>query len=239
MHNLIWLFREARTGSGWALQSLSSSLNKTVVHYDLVLGNRNVKEETYFELYNQKNLLSTEKRFEELIKQETVFDTDRIYSSHFMFLLSKLNNQNTYVLRTTRRNKIDQCVSLLYLKYYPRIMKQYFVDESKNLNLNYFNHTINNPVEVSKKDVIDCLSLMKTHDDLWKKYSGNFKNYTIVYEDCEQGINIPNLDAQLKFSNFTGFTKKIPEYKTKVFTNYDMIVSWCEEFIDKNPFIIV
>jgi hypothetical protein len=118
-------------------------------------------------------------------------------------------------------------------------MKQYFVDESKNLNINYFNHTVKNPVEASKKDVIECLSIMKTHDDLWKKYSVNFKNYTIVYEDCEQGITVPDIDVNLKFSNFTGFTKKIPEYKTKVFSNYDMIVLWCEEFINKNPFIEV
>ena len=212
-NNLIWVFREPRSGSSWVSNALMKKLNKHLYHYDT-----HVDRNTEFDplSFNDNNML---------------------YSTHLFHLLPQLKVIDPYIIRTTRRNKTEQCLSMLYWNYFPDSIKHYFVDESKNTSMDNFNKSLVNPVTVTKDSIIDLMLKMKQRDKLWADNFKDFKSDVIVYEDLMDQAHISKLDITLSFNTETQYSHKMPEYKTKAFKNYQQAVDWCEEIAQKLKFI--
>ena len=222
-NKVIWMFREGRSGSGWASMALSKKLNRELYHFDK---------------FNQYRSLTPESLSQTFHANKQQFSqTDQLYSTHFFFFMPLVTTiDNLYIIRTTRRNKIEQALSLLYMIMYPRGLRYYYTDMNLNRNINHFNKTLENPISIAKQDVLRCLNTMKNHDELWAEHSVNQDKFILVYEDCESGVDIPDLNVTMKWALDPEFTQKTPEYKTKAFVNYDQIVDWCNDYLANNTF---
>ena len=220
---VIWMFREQRSGSSWASFAIPPKLKRGFRHFDQLISDKD-DAELMCQVYNKfKNELHR---------------TDTVYSTHLFKLLSSLKDvENLYLIRTTRRDKVSQILSLIYMNTYPHGMTHYYVDDSKNQQLQYLEKTLLNPVNVLKQQVLKCCNTFKRHEDLWNEYGVHHDNFVLVYEDCEQGIKIDDLGIDLKWSTDDQYTYKMPEYKSKAFQNYDQIVDWCNDFLAKNQFV--
>jgi hypothetical protein len=75
--------------------------------------------------------------------------------------------------------------------------------------------------------------MLKTMNKLWDENAKRFSNFTIYYEDLNEGIEIPDFDIELGFDMYPDYMNKIPEYKSKVFANYEQITVWYKEFENK------
>jgi len=214
MNKLIWIMREPRTGSTWVTDALARKLNKTIFHYETQCG---------------KNIDSFD------VNATEFQDYTKVYSTHLFYLTSKIKKLDPYFIRTARRNKVEQCMSMLYWNYFPKSIKHYFVDESRNVAMDYF--SLDNPVTVDKESVFDILLKIKKRDKLWEDNCQKFTNDVIVYEDLFDKVYLPNLDITLSFSEETNFSYKMPEYKTKAFANYDQIIEWCDKIIPKMNYL--
>jgi hypothetical protein len=217
-NKLIWILREPRSGSSWVCHSLTEKLNKPLHHYEAHL---------------LRNGLNQSNNFDSTKFQ----DQNTLYSTHLFKLFPKLKEIEPYVIRTTRRNKAEQCMSMLYWKYFPHSIKHYYVNESSNVYMDNFNKSLENPATAHKKDIIDIMSKIKERDQIWEDNFQNFKTDVIVYEDLINQVHLPELNVKLSFSEEINFSHKMPEYKTKAFKNYDQIVEWCDEIIPKLNFI--
>jgi hypothetical protein len=212
---LIWIMREPRTGSTWITDALAKKLNKTICHYEMQF----------------------DKNLELDITAIDFQDHSKLYSTHLFNLIPKVKEIDPYIIRTARRNKTEQCLSMLYWNHFPKSIKHYFVDESRNANMDYFTRSLDNPVTVNKESVFDILVKIKKRDRVWEDNFQHFTNDVIVYEDLFDEVYLSNLDIKLSFSEETNFSYRMPEYKTKAFANYDQIIEWCDDFISKMNFI--
>ena len=220
---VIWMFREQRSGSSWASFVIPPKLKRAFRHLDRMVDD---KDDT-------KIIGQVFKKF-----QNEFTKTDTVYSTHlFKLLPSLVDVDNLYLIRTTRRNKIEQILSLIYMNTYLHGLTHYYVDQSKNQQMKHFENTLLNPVIVLKQEVLKSCQTFKRHEDLWNEYGVHHDNFVLVYEDCEQGITIDDLGIDLKWSNDDQYTYKLPEYKSKAFQNYDQIVDWCNDFLAKNQFV--
>jgi hypothetical protein len=221
----IWFFREPRSGSMWALYALHKALNKQQFIFDALLS-ENLDGKIN---QNKSNIINS------FLKIKHQFsDPNSIYSSHYFFLLPYLTNaEEIFLVRSTRRNSLDQILSLLYREMNKKGLRHYYVDNDKNLSYNYFLKTLENPVIISKKQVLKEYEMLKTMNKLWDENAKRFSNFTIYYEDLNEGIEIPDFDIELGFDMYPDYMNKIPEYKSKVFANYEQITVWYKEFENK------
>jgi hypothetical protein len=106
-----------------------------------------------------------------------------------------------------------------------------YKDPMKNaLPAHTLNNLIKNPIVVVKSDLMKYMLEIKQRDDLWDAYSKNFENYTIVYEDLLEGVNLPIYEGTIKFGDYDDDIIKTPDYKRDMFSNYDQVVDWVNEF---------
>jgi len=205
-NNLIWIFREPRSGSSWISNALSQKLNKSLYHYE------------YEDSYSKIDV------FDPLKFQRQ----DTIYTTHMFQLFSKLKTIDPYVIRTTRRNKIEQCLSILYWNSFPDSMKHNYVEKNSDqlIEEKIFNTALINPVTLREHDVVDTIMKIKYRDLLWETSFKDFKTDTIFYEDLVDQVHLPDLAVTLSFNENTNFSQKMPEYKTKVFKNYKQVIDW-------------
>jgi hypothetical protein len=85
---------------------------------------------------------------------------------------------------------------------------------------------VSNVIEDSVKIWIDQ---KRGFDADWDEFTKDYPSQTLYYEDFQQGIQIEGTDILVKL-NDQG-TKKLPDYKKKVFTNYDEIKYWYDKNI--------
>lgn len=207
----IWVFKEGRSGSTWFCRTLAEKLNRPTLHF-----------ERYYDLdYSDDGVETFRKNISNLK------DSSILYATHYLNLLSysDLLDPDTLLIRTTRRNKADHCMSKLAWQMFPTKSKHNFTDEQKNTKGFY-----DKPVTILKQQVKKVMETLKKHDDFWNMYAKNFHNIIVPYEDLHEGVNITGLDITIKFSDNTEFTKKLPYDKSQIFTNYAQIVEWCEQY---------
>jgi hypothetical protein len=222
----IWFFREPRSGSMWTLYALHKALNKRQAVFDGILQSNvnGIKAG-----HNENNLVDA------FLKTKHQFcNNNDIYSSHYFFLLPHIETtEEIFLLRSTRRNSLDQILSLLYMDMNKNGFLHYYVDSNKNLSYNHFLRTLENPVMVSKQQVLKKYETLKTMNKLWDENAKRFSNFTIYYEDLNDGVEISDLNIKIAFDMYTDYMNKTPEYKSKAFANYEQILDWYKEFEDK------
>jgi hypothetical protein len=212
----IWIFKEARSGSEWICSTLEKRLMRNWYTPDtnLFLGKDNSMASTIVD--SNIDVLSDLKCF---------------YATHYFFLLPEMRKMhNPYLVRTTRRNKAEHCMSLLYYKMFAHIFKHMYQDSMIESRYATFLKTLEKPVTILKQEVLFEMKKIQKYDKLWNEYSKGHDTYVIVYEDLEDGVNFPLLKEPLKFSDDETYVKKTPYYKDKFFANYEEIIEWCKYY---------
>ena len=209
--SVIWIFREMRSGSTAFAETLAERLNRPYC-----------------------SVVDTSDELHPLIDDETI-----IFSTHsFNILAQMVSYNNPILIRCTRRNLIEQCLSHLIStkinNQLPDNMRFWNDrrDENRIENRNKFYNF--DPFLVTKKEVFDYLNINQSWKKNWNLYSQGYRNYTVYYEDlCEKGINIPELELY-NFSITEGATTKQLQssYKERVLLNHMMIRNWVDEYQD-------
>lgn len=204
--NIVWIFREMRSGS--------TALTSHIAHH----------------LNRPQCILKP------LPKHKYVFqipDPEKyVFSTHSFLLLNKMKSykKKPILIRSSRKNKLEQVLSRLFLEKVNagKNPSEHFMNIT-NRNVNIFDLT--EPFEVPLEDVYTCLENLKMDDYYWDTISLFFPNQTVYYEDlCDTGVSIPLLNIpHLKLST-NSFTQKIPDYKKKMFINYDEIVQYVHNY---------
>ncbi len=220
----IWLFREMRSGSDWVWKTLETKLNRTCLHFSKE-SSANLNENSISHLfYNDEDPNIILKK-----NVDKLSDVTKFYSTHYFHILPYIDClDNPYLIRTVRRDKAEQCMSLLYFYMYGNKFHHVHAENKDNTNYNLFLESLSNPVEILKQQVQQIMLSLKKNDDCWKEYSKNYENCVIVYEDLFEGVTLKQVDLTLKFNS--SFVYKTPDYKKKFFINYDQIVEWSKYY---------
>ena len=215
-NRIIWFFKEPRSGSTWLSGALSDKLNRPDKHIDKKVKTHND--------YNES--------FNSLTKNADLKNTDWIYCTHFFeFLENMTYYENPILVRCNRKSIIDKVLSTQIQNLSRgKFIHRYSDPIEDTLALNIFNHLMKTPINVHKQDVITTINSIMNRDQLWKTYSTNFENYTIVYEDCEKGVHLPIYEGTIKFGDYTDYVIKTPDYKRELFINYDEVASWIDQY---------
>ncbi len=201
---ILWLFREPRTGSSWLNIKLSKLLNRERNFLD----DQAIGDLTNF--------------FLKRIQHED--DINHILSTHHFQALESLQNyKDPIIIRTLRKNKVEQFFS------------QYIGLHSELKYIRYYEEKINlQPMMVPKKKAILFMEKSLENQVFWDKYSNQYRNETVYYEDLVNGHNfkylpIPKLGMNIDDDNIL---KKIPYDKREIVLNYDQIE---KIFLDNFP----
>jgi hypothetical protein len=212
----IWLFKEARSGSEWLWKTLESRFQKNCYSIDPTI-------------FAGKNPTQYEGVFNDNINE--LSSVNVFYATHYFPLLCEMKKlDNPYLIRSTRRNKAEHCMSMLYFKMFNNSFHHWYVDPMEDARNTHFLRTLEKPVVILKQEVLKELKKIQKYDSLWREYSKDHDNCVIVYEDLTNGVNLPLLEDPLKFSDNETFVKKTPYYKDKFFINYEQIIEWCKYY---------
>ena len=213
MKNTIWIFREERSGSSAFVGMLQHKLNMP----------------TYFVDY------------EEDLDQTTLDHNTMLNTHHFPFLKDMHKHHDPLLIRTTRKNRTEQYLSELMVRW---MMKTVYREVNTTDAIFNFQSDITNtfeqlfskvePTIIPKSELSSVHQMFSEKQKLWKKYANQYPNCTVYYEDLCEGIAIPLLGlTDCKLTSDLEI-KKLPEYKQRVFLNYDMLVRWSQELIDED-----
>jgi hypothetical protein len=135
--------------------------------------------------------------------------------------------EDPIIIRCARRNTLDQFLSHCLAKS----TNYKFTNITSDDHREVFDNLVESRLLIPKKDLTEYVRLKRRNDDIWNEFAPKFKNFTVYYEDlCENGVDIPLLNMYNCKIGENGFTQKLPDYKTKVFLNYDMIQKWISEY---------
>ena len=210
-HMIVWILREPRSGSTAFSDHVAKHLNRThkFVQYPSDLN----------EVLNTRN------------------PEDYVFSSHSFNFLEIMESYPDPVLliRCTRRDKTDQCISYLLGQWINNAVDntQRFWnikrDNSLNTNIKTFENA--EPTFFTKKDVAGCLTYYSKMETNWNRYSSAHQNFTVFYEDlCLAGVDVPPIGLHsYRITTQDSFTLKLPDYKDKLCLNHGMIRNWINE----------
>ena len=220
--SVIWIFREPRTGGTWFSDHVAKNLGFTQCFID---GTRAGPPPPNSELG-----FDSESFFKEVHKfplESTVFNT------HFFTALLLMDRfENPILIRCARRNKTEQFMSHWLTKMTDyRFTNIIPGDDSHQRSVELFEKVTQQPTVVPKKDVETYMRVRLRNEMLWDQYATKYQNFTVYYEDlCENGVDIPFINLYNCKITSEGLTEKLPEYKSKVFLNRDMIQKWIEDY---------
>ena len=216
----IWIFREPRSGSTWFSNHVTTSLRRTHCFLDRNRLGFSMEHELSF---SQENFRNT-------INQHDIDNT--VFTTHFFSALTLMNEfDNPILIRCARKDKAEQFMSHMLVKYSPTHFTNITNDENLNKTKESFQELSKIETVVPKKEVDDYMRMVSSWNTLWDQYASTHQNYTIYYEDlCNFGIDIPEIGLYNCKIDSSGLTSQLPDYKTKVFLNYDMIQKWINEY---------
>lgn len=200
---IVWMFREPRSGSTTAASVIARELHRKVLWID-----------TKSEYYN-----STPSFYQKENDQSIIFDT------HFFPALTSMKNYtNPILIRISRRDVVEQCLSFLACELMD--WKFYNLKKSNDSpdNRNIFEEFTKTKIEI-KKDRVDFFARHRMKQNkYWDEVSPSYEHQVIHYEDMADKVDIPVLG--LYNLNLLTETIKLPDYKKDVFTNYDSVKEW-------------
>jgi hypothetical protein len=213
MKQTIWIFRKERSGST-ALTNLISSRLGIPNHF------------------MDPNFISPAASND----ATTLFDTH-----HFTYLENMSEYDNPLLIRCTRKNRVDQYLSQLMVRWMKKTVYRTIPNEA--LLLNFRTDTTTKfeelffkvvPTVITKRDVAIVHTMFYEKRKLWEKHAKLYPNCTVYYEDLCEGIDIPLLGLTGCKLTDDLLVQKLPDYKERIFLNYDMIVGWAQELIDRD-----
>ncbi len=217
----IWIIREPRSGSTWFTEQVAKHLGFDHCFLDSITGGLGIQSDPNLG-FDSSAVLSKINRFS---------GTKTIYSTHFFNVLQIIDRyDDPIVIRCARRNTLDQFLSYYLIK----TANHRFTNINSNrqqATQEQFDKLVESRFLIPKKDLIDYVFAKRRDEEIWNEFAPKFKNFTVYYEDlCENGVDIPLLNMYNCKIDENGYTQKLPDYKTKVFLNYDMIQKWISEY---------
>lgn len=202
----VWIFREARTGG--------TVCSAAIARY---LGMHHVFIENINESYPYTWGINTTHQFDLLPEVISRFDP--------------------IMIRISRKDKVEQFLSKFAMMYYTsKIPDTKFISYQADTNSSEVYSFIalveQDTVDVEESNVIHFANECLENDRLWNKHSPSTVNQTIYYEDLSGLIDLPvlGLNQVSLFTNNPVEVKKLPEYKKQLFSNYDQVSKWMNEY---------
>jgi len=202
------LFRERRSGSTWLRIYLSQLLRKQGYHIDDYIPD-SYKYDRLTEWFKDR-------------KQDKL-DRTRILNTHFFEGLSSLDNYvNPIIIKTSRKNKLDQLISAYMGKVNNLALQQY----APKLHIPNNKRVLNmEPCTIPHDAILDFIKNQKYIDMLWNQYAQNYNSEVVYYEDLQQPHTIKvlnvHLDPMTKYHE--NLPKKLPYDKKEIVLNYDEV----------------
>ena len=232
-NKIIWFFKEPRSGSSWLSHVLTHKLNRPIVHVDRELFQiRQEMAKINIPLDSLSNKLSTGSIQTTSVGRTDYYNTNLCYATHRFEVLAGLGiYKDPIAIRCIRSDLTELVLSRLAVDISSWRLVHMYKDPTKNvLPTHTLNNLIKNSIVVNKSDLMKYMIEIKHRDELWNTYSKNFENYTIVYEDLLEGVNLPIYEGMIKFGDYDDDIIKTPDYKRDLFANYDQVVDWVNEF---------
>lgn len=205
-NRIVWVFREMRTGGTGFTSSLCGLLGK-VFHF--------IDEDSL----DRAKLVP-----------KVVNNTHR-----FNLIEDVLKRCNPILIRVTRRNKTDQMLSKYAIIHSAKIMPEKAITNiqasTTEEQLAGFNELVrNHPLEIEEVEVIKFAKECLKNDLIWETHESLVESTTVYYEDLLSPMSLPIVDLhKINFLATKNNTLKFPEYKRKLFTNYNQVEKWMEE----------
>lgn len=216
--NTIWLIRETRSGSTWFTHHVMKTLGYQHCFVDRQFAGPS-PDNSILE-FDESAVLSKLTKFDPI---------NTVYSTHFFTMLRVMDKfEDPILIRCSRRNKAEQ-----FLSHCLASSTNYgFTNIVTEQDYLRFDELTETEMLIPKKDVREYMRISQRNENIWNECAARYKNFTVYYEDlCENGVDIPLLNLyNCRAEGENGFTQKLPEYKTKVFFNYDMILKWISEY---------
>jgi hypothetical protein len=215
----IWIFREPRSGSTWFSNYVVTTMNRTHCFID--------RSSVGFAQYTDNLEFAIEPFLNTVYKYDP---NNTVFTTHFFSALATMDRfDDPIVIRCARKNKTEQFMSHCLAQSTRYQFTNITTDEHQEKNKQLFDWITQNPMLIPKKDLVEYMRISARNDDLWNRHASKFRNFTVYYEDlCETGVDIPPLNLyNCKIEE--GLTQKLPEYKSRVFLNYDMIQRWAND----------
>lgn len=157
---------------------------------------------------------------------------DRVYSTHTFELLQYVSSyKDPIIFRCARKDKSEQCLSYLFMKHLnhcrPSGQWVHNINSSNDANIALFHPE--EPIYISKKEVIDYMRYASIIDRMWKDFTKDKQAVTVYYEDLCNGMSIPEIDLFDCRLDTESATKKLPDYKSRSILNESMIRKWVTE----------
>lgn len=209
--NIVWVFREPRSGSTALTDHITNHLNRTHLFVDLPLPVQKI--------LNISN------------------STEYVFSTHSFELLELMEKYSGLVtlVRCSRKDKAEQCLSHLLVKWMNNKVESndHFWNMYRDGTLSETISTFDNaePTIFTKKQVMEYIDYLNSIDEYWNRLAKHYENITVFYEDmCSCGVSIPSLGIE-SFSIITeeSSTIKIPQYKERLCLNHEMVKRWIQE----------
>ena len=209
-NRIVWVFREERSGSTWFTSKLCHHLNRQFYFFDGYQAHKNFKDrEEYFLNRKQENE-----------------DYDRVLNTHNFFAMKSLGNyDNPVILRITRKDKVEQIISL-YM--------------TSMINL----HNIHNNAELAKlpkldkfiipiNKIEDYVNQFVSYEEHWQKYSLKYERVTVYYENLLDSYSSPLLNiSNWSMKNLNDSpTLKLPYDKKTLVLNYNQIELYIKKYL--------
>lgn len=206
MNDIIWVFREPRSGGTWFSQQLCNVFNRSFYFLELLFQNKT---------YAEKEQITHSR------KQELA-DTSRILNTHYFSALKSMHNYVDPILFfVTRKNKVEQFLSEQLVKYTNtfNILHQGGRDALPEVE-----RTIA-PI----KDALLFVEKSKKQQQLWEQYATKYRHEIVYYEDLINVFSSDILPIRDWSMNKYPITVKLPYDKKEIFLNYDSICNLITE----------
>jgi hypothetical protein len=206
-NRIIWVFREGRSGGTSAAEVIYRKLNRQYIFVDSSLYPSTFYKKQGHQIFVQKEQ-----------------DHKLLFNTHyFPALHSMCNYDDPILIRISRKNVVEQCLSFLA----GQSMNWKFTNLKANgetQNLEIFEEFIKSKILIKKSDVDFFARHRMKQNYLWNHYAPDYDNQVIYYEDMMTNIDIPLLN--LYNVTLTSETLKLPDYKKEVFVNYEDVEKW-------------
>ena len=215
---IIWIFREPRCGGTAFTDLVANQLNRI----DKFVG-----------------------RYPEDIEPvKNISDPENyVFSTHSYNLIETMDSFNKPVtlIRCTRRDKVEKCLSYLIAKYrISRIGKKTYpwnIMRTDDLSEYTAQVATLEPTFFTKVEVYNYLRHCTEMNQYWENYASLYQNCTVFYEDIctDIGVDLPMIGlTSLSITNDDSLTIKMPSYKEQICTNYEMVSRWVSEYYLEN-----
>jgi hypothetical protein len=211
----LWVFAEERSGSSWLTDTLCILLHRNPEYVEM--DNEEIDDEEWSATVARDPVKYSDVR--------CIFQTHR-------FAILKTVPGAPVLLRTTRREQLEQVLSVLFLDRIKRTSPEFWrlPHVFRSRGPARFRQVVESTAgdTVQEHEIEAYFERKRSRDALWNQYAQRHDTQTIFYEDLFHGVAVPVLGLWLNFPGPSQYVK-LPYDKRVLFSNYEQIVEWVQK----------